>query len=356
MELNRGNEPVRKLKRLRNSLFMILTAVIFFGLLETASRHFNLSEKVRFMLQIHWVDRAVMEPYNEEDPRLMWSPVPNYNKGLIQINSDGYRDRLYKQKKPPKVFRIVCLGDSSTFGWDVALSDTYHSRLEQKLNHQRSGSDYKYEVINFGVTGYSSYQGLLQYKYKGEKFQPDVVTAYYGANDMNRNYHYSDREIISRGDSRVIQNIQKYFFHKMEFYKLLRVGLLAFRERSLERMPRVSKREFGENLLALYNQCKKNNIELVLIPQASCLGLSIDNLPINLAWEYQFQHYAAYRSVLNQVANSNSIPVVSIPSMLETEDNSEGLFLDFVHPSPKGHERIAQALFTCLEENRLLPD
>ena len=58
-----------------------------------------------------------------EDALLMWFPKPHYSDEYININSQGFRDKEHKVKKDENVFRILCLGDSSTFGLRVELND-----------------------------------------------------------------------------------------------------------------------------------------------------------------------------------------------------------------------------------------
>ncbi len=48
-------------------------------------------------------------------------------------NSLGYRDHEFSREKED-LYRIVCVGDSATFGDGVQLESTYSKRLEQLLN------------------------------------------------------------------------------------------------------------------------------------------------------------------------------------------------------------------------------
>lgn len=75
----------------------------------------------------------------------------------IKLNSEGYRDREIAEKQASAV-RIVCLGDSWTFGMNVGQEQTYPQRLQALL--EREFPEAAVEVLNLGVLGYSSYQGL----------------------------------------------------------------------------------------------------------------------------------------------------------------------------------------------------
>jgi lysophospholipase L1-like esterase len=69
---------------------------------------------------------------------------------IARTNHLGFRDREYPVEKTGK-FRILVIGDSFTFGWGVALADTWVKQLERKL--QAAGADV--EVLNLGRSGAS---------------------------------------------------------------------------------------------------------------------------------------------------------------------------------------------------------
>jgi len=71
------------------------------------------------------------------------------------------------------VYRIIALGDSSTLGVGVRNNETYCALLESFLN-QSKNSLRSYEVINGGVAGYSSLQGLRYFKSEITQYQPDL--------------------------------------------------------------------------------------------------------------------------------------------------------------------------------------
>lgn len=97
-----------------------------------------------------------------------------YFKTTIQINSLGYRDKEFSIKKPVGVFRILCLGDSFTFGSGVALEETYPKTLERSLNAKKPHRPI--EVINAGfASGDSTDTAYLYLKNDGLKLSPDLV-------------------------------------------------------------------------------------------------------------------------------------------------------------------------------------
>lgn len=102
--------------------------------------------------------------------------VPNLSGGNITINSQGLRDRERNWEKPEGVRRILGIGDSFTFGYQVALDESYLKQLEKKLNRsEASRSGVNWDVINAGVTGYNMWQYLEYFKCCGYRYNPDLL-------------------------------------------------------------------------------------------------------------------------------------------------------------------------------------
>lgn len=105
----------------------------------------------------------------------------NYTKDLW-INEQRFpqRDRIPIERRPGYL-RVVCLGESTTFG-NSSVSN-YPAYLRDIL--QRSARGFGgYEVINGGVPGWMSDQVALRVKYEVAQYRPDVVILYVGWNDF----------------------------------------------------------------------------------------------------------------------------------------------------------------------------
>jgi len=103
-----------------------------------------------------------------------------FDNRILNSNSKGIRGQVeYDYARPPRIQRIVILGDSYTFGDEVSDDETYSHFLERRLPHT--------EVLNLGVHGYGQDQMLLYLQHEGVKYQPDVVILGYVWFDMFRN-------------------------------------------------------------------------------------------------------------------------------------------------------------------------
>ena len=108
------------------------------------------------------------------DPDLGWVSKPNLRiddafgpgKHLI-INSQGHRSTVdFEERIPAGKVRILCTGDSFTWGNGVGSGSTWVESL--------SYLDPKIEAINMGQNGYGLDQIYLRYKRDGERFEHDV--------------------------------------------------------------------------------------------------------------------------------------------------------------------------------------
>jgi len=113
----------------------------------------------------------------------------------------GYRfwtgEKVYEIKNVPlSVSRIVCFGDSLTWGVGAGEGSDYPSRLAEMIG---------IEVINSGVSGNTTAQGLARLEDDVLSYEPDVVLITLGGNDLkNRlNVDTARANLVS-----IIQRIQ----------------------------------------------------------------------------------------------------------------------------------------------------
>jgi hypothetical protein len=106
-------------------------------------------------------------------PELGWNLIP----GSGDIGEHGWRRPSYPREKSPGHFRIVCIGDSTTFGSGCTWKDAWPHQLEELLNHDAdwSRSHGVTEVLNLGVLMYGPDQALLTLKNYGLSYSPDLV-------------------------------------------------------------------------------------------------------------------------------------------------------------------------------------
>jgi hypothetical protein len=98
-------------------------------------------------------------------------------EAYVRINSDGLRDREHTKTKPPDTLRIAVLGDSYAEALQVPLENAFWMVMEARLKgcEAAGGGRTKIEVINFGVSGYSTAQELITLRQHVWDYSPDIV-------------------------------------------------------------------------------------------------------------------------------------------------------------------------------------
>lgn len=119
-------------------------------------------------------------------PYLLYKHAPNYVSERFgpQHNEDGYRGRAVPMERTPGVYRILCLGGSTTYGGTVGRAEqAYPAVLEQMLNTNLPDGVERVEVINGGLTWGTSAEMLTHFHFKFRYYQPDLVIINEGGND-----------------------------------------------------------------------------------------------------------------------------------------------------------------------------
>jgi lysophospholipase L1-like esterase len=97
------------------------------------------------------------------------------------INSHGFRGPDFANVKPKGAFRVVCLGESSTFGYRNNDDETYPFLLRRLFAHEKL----PVEVINAGFPYYNTGSILSLLEEEILNYKPDVITLYAGYNDTS---------------------------------------------------------------------------------------------------------------------------------------------------------------------------
>lgn len=102
---------------------------------------------------------------------------------FFPINSKGWRDVEHSYLKPGGCVRILCLGDSVTYG-AVPFKDLYTRRVEELLHREGYTN---VEVVSMGVGGWGTDQGLEALEREGVRYRPDIVIYQFCGNDITDN-------------------------------------------------------------------------------------------------------------------------------------------------------------------------
>ena len=120
------------------------------------------------------------------DEQLGWVTVPNFHQenyfapGIgLSTNSMGLRaSEEFAQQVPPNKLRVICSGDSFTFGEGVGDDHTW-CRLLESL-------DPRFQTVNMGESGYGVDQMYLRYKRQGAALEHGVHVFAFIIEDFRR--------------------------------------------------------------------------------------------------------------------------------------------------------------------------
>lgn len=209
-----GNEkpeaPIKAVKkpagRLKKFGFALVAFLIFLVLLDVAAGLYLRTSWFNTMVAHDYTLIHRMRPgYTARTPVGQMTPeLWNDSAPVVTIstNAEGYRGPLVKGPGESGEFRVVCMGDSITFGLDIGDGQTYPALLEKMLEERMPGR--KVTVINGGAISYSSRQGLYLFREKFLALEPDVVVWSFGFNDQSRLPipGYRDVDLVSLGPGR----------------------------------------------------------------------------------------------------------------------------------------------------------
>lgn len=134
------------------------------------------------------IESVEAEEFLRFDPWLGWSNRPGaagpmrvvgQHDTFARINSRGLRDREIDPARRKGGLRVLCLGDSFTWGWGVGDDETYPKVLEREL----AGV----EALNAGVCAWGTAQELVWLEREGFGYGPDAVTLGFYLNDFADN-------------------------------------------------------------------------------------------------------------------------------------------------------------------------
>ena len=345
-------------------LFVLLTIFILLVIVETFLRIAGIEGRREspffLLLRVHEYPE-----YFRRHPTLFWEFVPNKTisgdfiaKGEYHINSHGFRGEEFDADKPKDQVRICCIGNSCTFGWEIPKGGTYSERLEDHL--RSSYLDKNIEVINCGVPGYTSHQGLILLKEKILDYDPDIITLSFGWNDMwGAGRGLSDREIkvLSPFVIWLQNNLAKLATYRLVKYLILEVtekeGLSGF---DVENPTyRVTLNEYRQNLMEIRKIALENGITPVFLtspaPQSSVyLG---EGRRTQL--ERIFMIHEEYNKVIRDLQQENQFLMVPLATFFQ---NQAGFFdpelKDYIHYNERGHAYVAELIARYIKRYNLI--
>jgi lysophospholipase L1-like esterase len=165
-----------RLSTKKKVVFSLLVTVAIIASLEGLARLYFWARSTRD------VEDAVIDRFHPMRYDLAPGRTLPANGPMARVNNVGLRGE--DADVPKRRTRILCLGDSATFGYapDVTDSATYPARLGALLEARHPG---KFEVLNGGRPSFSTLDCLGFFSYRAAELKPDVVVLMMGWNDTH---------------------------------------------------------------------------------------------------------------------------------------------------------------------------
>jgi hypothetical protein len=189
---------VRK-KRFINILVFLISVMFCIGITEIA---------MRMLFKDVGIPADEKNMLYKYDKKLGWFPVQNRYKMRasrsveVEHNSRGFRDSEHIVGTNP---RIVFLGDSFVWGYDVESEERFTEKLAVKFANL--------SIYNLGVSGYGTDQEYLLLAEHYDFYKPNIVFLVFSDNDHFENSHnnangkYFKPYFITNGDSLTLRGV-----------------------------------------------------------------------------------------------------------------------------------------------------
>ena len=260
---------------------------------------------------------------------LGYEPMPNNHTSEIATNSLGMFDKERVKYKPKSVYRIICLGDSTT------ANSEYVKILEMLLNKD---TDKKFEVWNCGVAGYSTLQQLRALRHKWLRYNPDMVIMGFCLND------FDTTPIVVKENG----NLVGYFPHKEILPK---VNPFLLKHSAIYRfiIARLLFSKKDDNDIVELSRSYIQKTQELLSAKGIQFLIVILGIPERIENSSMKENYVVVKSIIEDY----NIEFINIVPLFK-KNNPESLkFLpdDNIHFNREGSQIVAEAIHEYLKAN-----
>lgn len=272
-------------------------------------------------------------------PSTLWHHKLNSNR----VNNNGTIGPDFQAVKPANVYRIICLGDS-TSEWPKHHPQFLQEKLIGKSHDQKI-----IEVLNAGIGGHVSAFTLQYFALRLVHFKPDLVILKVGYNDYlpfghpELGYDYSmafPKPFTLHAADRQFWSLARYsYFLKLAGSRLLdlpgrRLRANMWRRGDGDFMANADKLFlYLENIKSIIYMCKARGVDIIVL-DLPIAPMSVKGLPS------QYREFINYMNThLKQAVISTATPFIETKPYLTADD-----FTDHCHLKPSGGEKIADLI------------
>jgi lysophospholipase L1-like esterase len=320
------------------AITLLAVSIIPLGSIELACRALTELKILKYHRAIQTVWRSgnddwrlatIIEESREPDPVLLWRPVAR-----IPFNSHRFKGPEFLDPKPADVFRVICYGDSLT---DGPPKDSWPRWLEHLLQKDQSATGRRFEVLNAGVAGYSSYQGLLRFLQEVDRYSPDLLMVSFGWNDAaeaigqpDKTFQIPPSPIVACQRALVQYRSYLVIMHYTRQWRAEPQPLTTGAPH-----PRVSVDDYLANMERFRIEAEARGIPIAFLTRPHKMPTTL--LEKDLTWRGSVP---AYNVALREWTTNRHLPLIDIERTFEALPPS--LFSDECHFVPAGYQKMAE--------------
>lgn len=291
------------------------------------------------------------------DPKAFWAANPQYlqeeaaafnkvHSGRTLATLDGIMDQEHPPERQPGTWRLMFLGHSQLLSIGrlrYAGYATYPKVLQQSGDRGPAGE--VLECINAGISGYSSWQGLLLLRQLAPRYRPDVAVLSFSYHDANIAFS-TDEEVMT--DNPRVHALRSLLYTSKVYLlvrRLLMKGRAAWNDAEQEqaRTLRVTPEQYERNLRAMARLAREGGFRVAILSEPT------HTRPIGKNSERN-------REIARRVSQEEGALFLDVRDVFDrmTQEQRDGYFDDDIHMSEAGHREVARQVQAALEKAGLL--
>ncbi len=260
--------------------------------------------------------------------------------------------------KDPERFRILCLGDSNTYGVFLERPEAYPAQLERELAALRPTQPV--EVVNLGTPGLNSSRLLRQLPELLNTLAPDLVIVMVGANDI-----WTVPTAESPARSTTLRGFLTRHSRVLRLYRLLRARGRADLEVAIVPVPGKGYLQQGDHWVRVGDRVFDFGFENANRRIPGAARHLVENLgrlhavikkagarALFITYPARFQIYGEANRAIRQSARTKGLPLLDLTvNFLKPcpQKKCPTLFFDDQHPTAEGYRLMAKKIAAWIQ-------
>ncbi len=249
-------------------------------------------------------------------------------------------------------FRVLCIGDSNTYGLWLDRSDAYPQQLESLWTEEVVQP--KAEVINIGIPGMNSSRVVRDFPRFVDAFDPDLVIVMVGVNDFwTLPFDIGGAEVVGRNVIQRRSLVYKLYYLIARSFDAREIEVVMDASpvdgmRGADHVVRYGDEEFDMGFVrakeGLWGDAQGLERNLtILAEQAESFGVPLTFMTYPGRWSF----YHSTNPVIVRVGEETDTPVIDLTAVFRPlcpkQDCPRYLFPD-QHPNVIGYRIVAETI------------